>query len=435
MKKVTVAALAALAGVLAAGSAKAEVSLFNVNEQMLDSSLAMRRSTTEQFSPIRGQSVADRARPDYDPVPIPVGSFQLFPAMNLGSYYDSNIYAQKTGALDEQVFKINPTVTLASNWGRHAFAITGLGDFNYYANNNEQDYHAGALQAEGRYDISTQTWLAAVAGYQRVAEMRGGPTTPGNSVGPSEFDLYTAGAEVYRGVGLLKAKANYDFSYYNYDPIELIGGGTANQSNRNRTQNKVSAQVGYDVTENLKPYVQGGYNWRSYTNGGFNSSNGYGFDVGAKMDFGGIVTTEAYIGYIAQDYVNYNNGDLSAIDFGADILWNVTNLTSIEGKAGRNFEETTSLGSPAILSTQGSVTVMHELRRDLVLNARGVYYALDFQNISRHDDVYEAGGGGRYYINRNLYTDLSYNYQSRQSEISANDFNRHVAFLRVGIQY
>src|ERR1700761_8898545 len=197
MKKVLAAAVVISAGMLITPAARADVSLFNVNQQNLDSSLEMRQSTTEQFDPIRGQSVAERPRPDFDPVPIPVGSFQLFPAMNFGSYYDSNIFATPTNTQGDLVWKVNPTATLASNWGRNAIAITGLGDFNYYTNNSEQDYHAGAIQAEGRYDIANQTWLSGVAGYQRVAEMRGGPLTPGNTVGPSMYNLYSADAEAY----------------------------------------------------------------------------------------------------------------------------------------------------------------------------------------------------------------------------------------------
>src|SRR5580693_7994598 len=109
MKKVLAAAVVISAGMLVAPAARADVSLFNVNQQNLDSSLEMRQSTTEQFDPIRGQSVADRPRPDFDPVPIPVGSFQFFPALNLGTYYDSNIFATTANGTGDEVWKINPT--------------------------------------------------------------------------------------------------------------------------------------------------------------------------------------------------------------------------------------------------------------------------------------------------------------------------------------
>src|SRR6202012_2427735 len=97
----------------------------------LDSSLNMRRPTEEQFDPIRGQSVLDRPRPDYDPVPIELGSFQFFPTMNVGTYYNSNIFAVPSKGTDDQIWKINPTASLLSNWGRHALGITALADIDY----------------------------------------------------------------------------------------------------------------------------------------------------------------------------------------------------------------------------------------------------------------------------------------------------------------
>lgn len=436
MKKSVTAAVVAVAGLVISGAAHADGEVFNVNRQELDASVSMRRSTTEQENPIRGQSVSERARPDFDPVPVPAGSFQLFPALNLGSYYDSNIFAVSNNKIDDVIWKINPTMTLASNWGRHAIVFTGFGDFNYYSNNNEQAYHAGAVQAEGRYDIEQQTWISGMTSYQRAVEMRGGLSTPGNSVGPSEYNLYTASTQAYRGVGKLKATADYKFAYYDYDTIDLIGGGTATQNTRDRTQNNMSGKLGYDVTQNLTPYVRGGYNWVNFTRGGENSSNGYNINVGAKSDLGGIVTADAYVGYLSQDYVNVNDGTVDALDFGADILWNVTNLTSIGGKARRTLEQTTDLTAPGVLATQGTVMVTHELMRNLLIEGNATYYALDYQKSSRMDHLYEIGTGARYFMNRRVYTDLTYDFQRRTSENTTGvGYDRHVAFLRVGMQY
>jgi hypothetical protein len=81
------------------------------------------------------------------------------------------------------------------------------------------------------------------------------------------------------------------------------------------------------------------------------------------------------------------------------------------------------------------VVLSHELRRNLVIQASAVYYALDYQKIVRHDDLYDAGAGLRWYINRHLYSDLTYDYQQRNSQQTVNDYERNVLFLRVGIQY
>ena len=109
----------------------------------------------------------------------------------------------------------------------------------------------------------------------------------------------------------MKAKLDYNTAYYEYSALQLVGGGDASQNVRDRMQNNIGGEVSYyNYTENMKPYIRLGYNWRDYTTSGLRSSNGYKADVGARMDFGGIVTAQAYIGYIAdQNYFNFNGGD------------------------------------------------------------------------------------------------------------------------------
>lgn len=438
MRSVLAAILVLSTGLLIAQAAKADADteLFDTNQQNLDSSLAMRRPTTEQFDPIRGQSVLARPRPDFDPVPIPIGSFQFFPAINVGTYYNSNIQALSNNGPDDQVWKINPTASLLSNWGRNALGVTALADIDYYDHHDEEDYQGGAIQAEGRYDIAEQTWLAGTAGYQRVTEAKGGPSTPGNTGDDSQYNLYSASGEAYRGVGKLKAKVDYDIGDYLYSPVLIVGTGNVSQSGRDRMENKVGSEVGYEVTENLKPFVRASYDWRDYKTSGTRNSDGYVLDGGAKMDFGGIITASAWLGYMEQNYYNFTDGGVTAPDFGADILWNVTELTSIEARAQRSIEETTAGTNSSYLASEGSVQLSHELRRDVVLQMSVLYDAIDYQaGTERHDDLYNIGAGARYYINRHLYSDFTYGYERRTSDVVGNSYEAHTLFLRLGAQY
>jgi hypothetical protein len=434
MKKLVLGAMLVVAGSVVCQDAEANQGFFG-GRPMLDASINMRRSTAEQFDPIRGQSVAQRPRPDFDPVPIEVSSFQLFPALSVASYYDSNIYATQSNSHNDFVWKIDPTLAVVSNWGRHALAFTGVADLNAYTTHDEENYNGGAMQAEGRYDISEQTWLQGVLGYQRVTEPRSSPSVIGAAAGPSQYNLMTAGGEAYRGVGDLKIKLNYDFSHYDYDDVDLTGGGVADQTTRDRNYNKFSGDFSYTVTENFKPFVRANYEFRDYVTSGSRSSEGFQADTGATMDLGGIVTGEAYIGYISRDYQNFASGQVNLFDFGGRALWNVTELTSVEAEVARSVEETTLGGSAAIVDTGGSVTVTHELRRNIILEGNAAYSIYDFEDSTRQDNVYDVGVGARYFLNRNFYADATYDYNLRDSNVAGSDYGRHVVLLRVGSQY
>lgn len=426
-----------MVGIVVAGSftaARADTDVFGPT-QLPDSSYDIRRTTTEVFSPIRGQSILNRPRPDYDPRALPIGSFKVFPSVDLGAEYNNNIFAQPSRPTDDFIGIIDPAVTVQSDWSRHALAFTASGDVNTYANNGSQDFSNVILQAEGRYDIMQQTWIAGAAGYQRVAELRGSPSTPTDQQGPSEYNLYSASADVNRSVGILKARAGYTVNRYEYSSLDLIGGGTVSQSNRDRTQNDVHGEVSYDISENLKPFAALGYNWRDYSANGARSSNGYKADIGARMDLGGITTAEAYIGYLQQDYYNFPNGRTDSIDFGANVLWNVTPLTSVEGRAARSIEEVTTGTAASYIASSGTVIVSHELLRYLILRGSLNYLAADYQGISEHDDFYTASGAARFLISRNLHTDISYGYQRKESTVPGINFDQHIVMLRLTLQY
>ncbi len=439
MKKVGIAILA-MATVFATGSAEANQGMFGGRAEQ-DGSLNVRRSTTEQFEPIRGQSVSARPRPDFDPTPIDVGSFQMFPAISVAGFYDSNIYSAPAAKNDDIVTKINPSLTAASNWGRHALAFTGLADINTNVINDEENNIGGVTQLEGRYDIESQTWLAGSVGYQRATEPRGNPSSLGSAAEPTQFDSYSASGQAYRGVGLLKAKVDYDFNYKDFDTVKLISGASLSQNARNRVNNKVAAQLQYDLTANLKPFIRGGYDIMDYTSNSLRNSDGYKVNGGAKFDFGGIITGEAFAGYKGRDYHNYASGGVNVFDFGADVLWNVTELTSIEVETSRSIEETTLGGvaapasSNAYIATGASGTVTHELRRNIILEGNASFTNNDFKQSARNDDTLGLGAGTRYYINRNFYSDFTYDFTKRMSNIAGSDYDRHVALVRFGAQY
>lgn len=433
MKKVVLAAALAV-GSFVPALAFAATDVFGTSQE-LDGSYSLRRTTTEQFDPIRGQSVLTRPRPDFDPVPITFSSFNIYPSLDAGIEYNDNIFAQQKFHTSDTPLSLYPGINAQSNWGRHALAITAGGNISYYPWNNQQNFNNATVQMEGRYDIAERTWADFTTGYQRVTELRGNPSTPASQAGPSQYNLYSGSAVVNRSVGVIQAKGFYDTAYYQYAPFDLIGGGTFDQSARNRVQNDLGGEVSYNAVENLKPYAGVTYNWHDYVNSGARNSNGYKADVGARMDFGGVTTAQAYIGYMQQDYFNFVHNNVNAIDYGADVLWNVTTLTSVEGKAARSIEESTSGLAPAYINNMGKVTVSHELMRNTILQAGVTYNGLEYEGITQHDDFYNVMGAARYYFNRNLHTDLTYNYERKESSVAGNDFDQHSIMLRVGFQY
>ena len=424
-----------LLGITLAGQAKAygPEGMFG-GRMNPDSTVVLDNPVQPEDRPLRAQSVLQHPRPDYDPVPITLGTFEVFPSIELGGSYDSNIYATPSNKTKDGIFTVRPAVSAFSNWNRHALAMTSYGDLTFYTDKTAENYNNAVTQLQGRYDIMAQTWLAARGGFQPLAEPRSSPDTASGSE-PTIFDVAKGGLSAYRGPGKIKLGTDYDVTHYDYSDTPSSA-GTIDQDYRNRLHHELSGKFGYDLTENFKPYVKGGYNWREYDHTSTRSSEGYEAVVGTVADFGGITSGELYVGYMAQDYDKFFVGNVNdGVKFGGRLEWNVTGMTSLALEANRTIEETTDANFSSYKVTGGSATLTHELLRNVLIEGDFSFSRDDYVgNGKRQDDTVSAGTGSRWFINRYLYSDLLYNWSHRMSDQGGVGYAKHIVSVRVGAQ-
>lgn len=126
---------------------------------------------------------------------------------------------------------------------------------------------------------------------------------------------------------------------------------------------------------------------------------------------------------------------LSSPKLGGRVDWNVTGLTSVAIEANRTIEEVVLSNFNSYYQTGGSVTVTHELLRNVLLEGNTTYSHSDFNGSEdRDDDLVSVGLGGRYLINRNLYSDLMYSWDSRYSSNDSVEYDRNMVMLRLGVR-
>ena len=129
----------------------------------------------------------------------------------------------------------------------------------------------------------------------------------------------------------------------------------------------------------------------------------------------------------------------SAPDAGGRLVWNVTQLTTLNFNAIRTFQTANpTIGTGAgYLQSVVAASVDHELRHNILLNAGAGYENDSYQGISRSDNVFSAGASVRYLLNRNLYVAGSYNYQQRTSSgiAATTPYSQSIVLLRLGAQF
>jgi hypothetical protein len=337
-----------------------------------------------------------------------------------------------------------PSFDLLSNFPRHAFNLHGGAAIGRFASHSSENYDDGFGAADARFDFSDNHHVNAGIRAERLHEDRASPDAPGNAAQPVKFNAYTANAGFSQTGLRIGWQADAAVRREEYEAVPLVGGGLLPQSDRNVNIYQASLRGTYEFVPNYQAYLRGAGNWRNYDHAAIGAftrdSSGFRIDGGARIDLSGVSFLDGYVGYLQQDYEAAALGSISGVDFGARLVWNVTQLTSVTFRAERTVQDTTNatggLTSPGYLHSVGGVNVDHELFRNLLLNANAAYANDDFKGIDRTDDVYGFGVGAKYLLNRHLYLGATYSFDHRDSSGAAatNSYSRNIFLLRISTQ-
>ncbi len=392
------------------------------------------------------KSVYDRARPDYDAPGIRSGSFLFYPAVGVEGKYNSNIYAQESNVTDDFIAVVKPNFNLVSDWNSSYLAVSAKADIGRYLDNGGENYEDYGFAINGRKDLSYGTDFHGNVAYDQKHEDRGSPDAVGNAAEQTQLSVMTASVGFKRDVSILSFAVDAEYVKRDFDDVALNGGGVLNNDDRDRDRRKGTMRVGYEMANGYEAFVRGSMDRIEYDNskedgGPQRNSDGYEAVAGAAFDFTGKAKGEFYVGYMKRAYDSDTLNNTDGINFGADLLWNATGLTSFRGTLKRSIEETTVGGndsngnfvnSSGIVATLVSGRVEHELRRNLLLNADVSYTRQNFELTTREDEIWGAKLGLKYLVSRNFNVNAGYGYDYRGTTEQGQDYERH-SFM-VGIK-
>jgi hypothetical protein len=389
------------------------------------------------------QSVLQRPRSDYDPLGIRMGSFLVFPSVGLGETYDSNVFATTSNTKDDFYTTVSPNVTVRSDWNVHALGFSAGSVTKRYASLVSENVTNLAVRGDGRLDILRNIYVAGGAGYQLLHEDRSSPDSV-NGKNPVEFHVTSANLSYVHEPGRLGARVDGTVDSYSYNNATSNTGATLEQHDRDRIVYAVAPRISYEIVPGYHAFGKVTGNERDYvqkfdTRGFQRSSRGWEADVGTAIDLTHVVNGEVYAGYLSQYYDDPRLSTDSGFAFGGNLLWNVTQLTSLRATAARTIEETTqfaavngvNVNASGYLQSAIKLAVEHELLRNVLLSGYVDYINSDYQGITRSDDQIDANVGGRYLLNRNLSATADLTYSNRSSNVTGVGYDRLVGILGI----
>lgn len=391
----------------------------------------------EDLDPLRDDRAVPRLflQEPYDPVGIAIGSFVLFPEVEIGGGYASNVF-RAPDARSDGFADIRPAVRLVSNWRNHALEFRSTGAFSTYNEYDSENDNSYLVEGRGRLDVTRRTNVQALLSHERGLESRS--ALDANAVG-SRVEIETNRAEVAlnQRFNRLSLQLRGSASDYRYGDSEYLGVETSNQD-RDYDKTEETVRASWEFKPTLSVFAEVGVNQRDYdrpaTSDGINrTSNGERYRAGLSFgNTGEILRGEIALGYGIQRPDSALLDNIDGVILDANASWRLSELTSLLFEARSDISETTTPDVGGAFYRSAGISIRHALRRHLILTA-GINYATQDSGDGIIDErELRSALGVEYFVNRDVilfgdYTHTKFNAVGDLSDYNADD-------IRVGVR-
>lgn len=370
----------------------------------------------------------------YDPIGVRVGSFVLFPEMEIGGNAFSNVFRAPRARSDVS-FDVRPSARLVSNWRRHALEFNARGAFSFYNEFTTENETAYALETRGRLDVSKRTNVQATLSRDVAQESR------------SAIEARTAGTRADVVTDVATVALNHRFNRLGlqlrgsvtdraYGASETGGVATLNDA-RDFATYEQAVRASWEFKPTLSVFSEVAINQRDYgrtdASGIDRSSRGERYRVGLSFGTTGeFLRGEAGAGWGVQHPAGVGLPDVSGVIIDANVTYRPTTLTAVALTARSDFGETTNAGSGGVRSQFFGAEVRHGFRRDVIATAGLGYTTSDYVGTSLSEDELRATLGVEYFLNRE--TVLFSRYVHTAFTSNAANASYDADELRVGVR-
>ena len=384
------------------------------------------------------QKDTDIAPDAYQPKGIDLSAFLLMPKMEVDVTRNSNIFVTNYDAKHDIITSYQPELALNSRFDRHAInAIARLERKEFDAFDKESVTN-GFAQLSGRYDIADRDNLNASLSYTHDHEARGSFDDVGG-LHPTEFHYLTFMGSGVVTTGRLTSSLGLTAVQRDWEDT-LTSRGVAPSHFRNRNEFNLTLRESFEFSPGYSWVNEGTVLRRIYQHdvdqfGIGRDSSGIRLGTGIGLDISELIRGDFLGGYMRQNYRDGRLSDPSGYYLKALLNWSPTKLTSVIPSLERSIEETTANGVSALVRTAASVTVRHELQRNIILGSTFSYSRDKQKGGNLEADTYEAVVRATYLFNRNLYSSLELGEKHKLTNVDASGFNQTIGMLRFGFQY
>lgn len=387
-----------------------------------------------------GQTIFDARRADFDPLGLRAGGFILLPSLTATAEWDDNIYRTAAAAVSDLVLRLKPSLSVESNWGSDALRLKLDADLRRHRDLEDEDVTDWSASLDYRLDVLRGARIYLSGGYAQEHEERGAPDQDalGAVRAPTPFTVLPLSARVVYDRGRLALEGGAATEQYRYEATERSGLPPIDNGDRDRENLRFFLRATYAFSPGYGAFAEAAHATRSFAqtpdrNGFDRDSDRTSLRAGVRFEVTRILTGEAFAGHTETRFEDPAFEGFGAADFGAALTWSPEPATSVVLDVRRSVEPTTLAGSSGVLDTRTSVTVEHEIARDLIAAVEAGYATQDFRQTDREDTTTSLAVRVRYFVHRHVAFDAGWAYETRDSSApgAAYDDTRFTLGLRI----
>jgi len=384
----------------------------------------------------RGVTVASRQRRDYNPLGVRLGGFTLNGQIDGGPGFDSNLLGTKSNKTSDGFMDEAASLSLDSDWTRHAVGVSGSMDSRQYFNNNVYDWVDWDAGGYGRYDFTSVTNAEARYRHYRdhldvssIDVQSAGITRP---VPYDSDDFQATGSTQFGRFGLVGTGA---YRTYRFQDASI--GGVLNPVSLNDFNTTIGAiGTSYAFSQGRFANVIFRVQDISYQNQASRARDSFTWEMlgGFTYDFDGVWQGRIAFGWRERNYKDPTLKNFAGPAVEGQLTWPPTLLTTVRFNIARTIEESIRQDAVSYNRTSGGVGIDHELLRNVILSGdfRADYREYQSPSQTALDGIFTLTA--RYLVNRSLSVIGTYAYSRRfEATNGFQEYDRNLFQLRLRV--
>lgn len=365
-----------------------------------------------------------------------IGSWAANVTLDQGIGYSTNL--SQTALRNPSAFsQTRLSVSARSNWSRHEASISAEGGYRRSIGSDIEETPDASVNAGLRLDLVDGMTARLGAGYDYRTEAATSTNLPATAVNRPGVHALEGNAELERSGGRLGFVLRGAAVRTLHEDVELSGGGSFDQADRDNTLLTVTGRVSYEVSPVVTPFVEAEAGIRRFDletdrNGEDRDSNILALRGGAAIDFGEKLRGEISAGYRIEDYEDPVLATLEGWTLDGNLTWSPQRGSEVVLSNSTDFASSTIAGDSGQIVNSTSLTASRQVNDRLSLEARAGVDITREGSGKVTDRLWSAGAGLQWWLNRHAAVTLDVDHSTRVNEDALNSFDD--TSIRAGIR-